>query len=300
MEALESLGVPPEEIKQIRAMHAAADARDFSAEHPGVTFSKLDQLASRVAKKIGTITLSVFCAGLLLSPGARADEWSEARQIFERAQATPTGSQAANMLYQESALRFQAAAGSKNRPGEAWYNAGNAWFQAGAIGRAIGAYQMARQHRPFDSKITDNLTAARALTLNDVPASRAWWRKLPDYWLKPLLLIVNFLFWGALLLSIRYHKKALILGTIACGSCLFVLTGLLLANTFFMHPAGVVVVDSVFAKKGPGHAYANAFNEPLHDGLELTVIENRGDWALIELPDSRQCWIPRSQLQDIH
>ncbi len=299
MQALESLGVSSEEIKQIRAMHAAADAHDFSAEHPEVAFSKLDQLASRVAKKLSTITLSVFCVGLLLSPGARADEWSEARKIFEQAQATPTGSEAANALYQESALRFQAAAEPKNRPGKAWYNAGNAWFQAGAIGRAIAAYHMARQHRPFDSKITDNLTAARALTLNDVPASQAWWRKIPDYWLKPLLLIVNFLFWGALLLSIRYRKQALTLGPIACGLCLLVLTGLLLTNTFFMRPAGVVIVDAVFARKGPGHAYANAFNEPLHDGLELSIIANRGDWALIELPDSRQCWIPRSQLLDI-
>ena len=299
-QALESLGVSPEEVEQIRAMHAAADAHEFSAEHPGATFSNLDQLAKRVVKRISTIVLPILCAGLLLAPFAKADDWSQAGQLFKQAQSTPAGSEAANALYQDSALRFQAAAESKNRPGEAWYNAGNAWFQAGALGRSIAAYQEARQYRPFDSKITDNLTAARALTLNDVPASQAWWQKIPGYWLKPLLLIVNFLFWSLFLLSIRYQKRTLTLSTITCGLCLLVLAGLLLANTLFKHPAGVVIVDAVLAKKGPGYAYANAFNEPLHDGLELTIIANRGDWALIELPDSRQCWIPRSQLQGIH
>ena len=296
--ALESIGVSPEEIEQIRAMHAAADARDFSAEHPGATFSNLEHLAGRVVKRIGT--LLILFAGIPLTPCAKADEWAAAEQLFKQAQSTPAGSDSANALYQDAALRFQAAAESKNRPGEAWNNAGNAWFQSGAIGRSIAAYREARKYRPFDSKITDNLTAARALTLNDVPARQAWWRKIPGYWLKPSLLIMNFLFWGVLLLSIRYRKRTLTLTTIACGLCLLVLTGLLLTNTLFKHPSGVVIVDAVFAKKGPGYAYANAFNEPLHDGLELTIIETRGDWILIELPDSRQCWIPGSQLQEIH
>ena len=72
---------------------------------------------------------------------------------------------------------------------------------------------------------------------------------------------------------------------------------LMVAKRMFSQPAGAVVVDAIYAKKGPGYAYANAFNEPLHDGLEFILLQQRSDWAHVELSDGRQCWLPIGQVQ---
>ena len=56
---------------------------------------------------------------------------------------------------------------------------------------------------------------------------------------------------------------------------------------------GVIITDSVEARKGPAYAYAPAFVQALHDGLEFKLIEERGEWMQIELTDERRCWIPK-------
>ena len=58
---------------------------------------------------------------------------------------------------------------------------------------------------------------------------------------------------------------------------------------------GVIITDSVEARKGPAYAYAPAFVQALHDGLEFKLIEERGAWMQIELTDGRRCWIPKNQ-----
>ena len=58
---------------------------------------------------------------------------------------------------------------------------------------------------------------------------------------------------------------------------------------------GVIITDSVEARKGPAYAYAPAFVQALHDGLEFKLIEERGTWIQIELTDGRRCWIPKNQ-----
>jgi SH3-like domain-containing protein len=58
---------------------------------------------------------------------------------------------------------------------------------------------------------------------------------------------------------------------------------------------GVITTDSVEARKGPAYAYAPAFAQPLHDGLEFKLIDERDAWMQIELSDGRQCWIPENQ-----
>ncbi|MFT5826803.1 MAG: hypothetical protein ACI8ZW_002318, partial [Yoonia sp.] len=49
--------------------------------------------------------------------------------------------------------------------------------------------------------------------------------------------------------------------------------------------------------KGPSYAYAAAFHEPLHDGVELTLHQSREEWGLVSLVDGRECWVPLTQIQ---
>lgn len=295
--ALQKIGVDDNKIATIVAMHNAADAQDFSEQNPQARFKNLNEIAKHIAHRAAKMMLVILFVAVSMPIAAQADEWSEAEQRFAQAQAAAAGSDDAHALYQDAALKFQAAATSRQRPGKAWYNAGNAWFQAGALGRAIAAYRQAELDRPFDPKIEANLAAARAMALNDVPDTEPWWRRIPAAWLKAMAVIVNLVFWALLLLTLRYRHRSWGIVSAVCALVLCLIFALLIQKSWTEKQAGTVVVGSVFGKKGPGYAYANAFNQPLHDGLEFILIERRGDWGRIELPDTRQCWVPTSQIQ---
>ncbi|MEO0510771.1 MAG: hypothetical protein AAF065_13040 [Verrucomicrobiota bacterium] len=295
--SLHRIGASEDDLKSLLAMHQAADAEEFGQNGSKAQFSDLDGLAKRIRQLAAKALLSFLFIGLLLPQGARAGEWSEAEQLFQRAQAAEAGSAVAKSLYKDAALKAEAAAIAHTHPGEAWYNAGNAWFQSGYIGRAILAYRNALDYMPFDTRIADNLAAVRAMTLNDVPSEQSWWQKLPTRWLKVAVILLNLSFWALLLLAFRYRQRVWYFASVLSGALLFFVSVFLIQKSLSAEFQGAVVVDAVYGKKGPGYAYANAFNEPLHDGLEFTLVEQRNDWGLIEIADSRQCWLPMSQLQ---
>ena len=135
------------------------------------------------------------------------------------------------------------------------------------------------------------------MTLNDVPDARCWWQKLPVVWLKACVVPLNWIFWGLLLLTLRYRQRGWMIASTVSTIVLVVVSAWLIQKSLAAEQHGAVVVDAVFGKKGPGYAHPNAFNESLHDGLEFILVEQRQGWGLIELPDTRQCWLPMSQVQ---
>ena len=299
-QALQVIGVSQEDTESVLALHREADEEDYSVQHPEAQLGALNAVGKRILGLLGKSALLLLLGMSSLPQTAKASDWSAAEQLFEQALAAQAGSDAAAALYAESALKFQATAESGERPGMAWYNAGNAWFQTGALGRSIAAYRQARHFRPFDSMLAENLGAARALALNDVPEQSAWWQQWPTVWLKAALLVLTVIFGICVLMTLRYHKR---IGYIACLAMLLLCclsAGLWLVSAQLSGRQGVVIVDSVLARKGPSYAYAAAFYEPLHDGVELTVQETRKEWVLVSLVDGRECWVPLSQVQLIY
>lgn len=65
-------------------------------------------------------------------------------------------------------------------------------------------------HRPFDRKVSENLRAARAMTVNDVPVDKSWWTRLPPLWIKPLLLFASLISRVVFLIWLRYRRCGLI------------------------------------------------------------------------------------------
>lgn len=295
LDALKSIDASPEEIEDVTRMHQGADARDFSQTHPETTFSNLDSIAKRALQKISIFALSCFLLSQLMTPQAEAADWDAAEALFNQALVAPAGSDTANALYSDAALKFQSESAIATHPDAAWHNAGNAWFQAGSIGRAILAYRMAKTYRPFDPKLDENLATARAMALNDLPPTKTTWQHIPLRWIQPVLVIVNICFWFSLLLTLRYRKRSFAGLSIALGACLLVAFSIFIIRIRSSEPQGVVIVDSLDALKGPGHGYAKAFSQAIHDGVEFTLIENRGEWGLVELTDGRQCWVLLSQ-----
>jgi cytochrome c-type biogenesis protein CcmH/NrfG len=296
-QALKKIGAEQSEIEALTHMHEAADAVEFGHQADPPEFKNLNQIAKKIAQLTSKATLILCILGLSLSPKAEASEWTEAEQSFSRAQAAPAGSDAAIAEYTIAALKFQDLAATKQHGGEAWVNAGNAWFQAGEIGRAIAAYRNAQGRRPFDPQLADSLTAARAIALNAVPDTRNWLQKLPTRWIKVGAILFNALFWLTLLGVFRYRDRRTLLSCVSLGISLVILSLILTVRHVSNQVEATIIVDAVYAKKGAGYAYANAFNEPLYDGFECLVLEKRDQWLRIQLTDTRECWIPKSAVQ---
>jgi hypothetical protein len=184
--------------------------------------------------------------------------------------------------------------------GESWYNAGNAWFQSGELGRAISCYRQAEIFRPFDATIKENLTTARALTVDVVERKSSLnLAALPIRWICAAIIVTSFLFWTLLLVHIRYRTRAslavLIASLVVTLSIVFI--GLVAWN--HVGREGVVIVGEIYGRKGPAYSYRTVFHEPLHDGLEFHIVDRRSDWILVELADRRRCWIPSSETRVI-
>ncbi len=295
--ALREIGVAAEDIETVVALHHSTDAQDYSAAQPAAQLNALNAVGKRILGLLGKSALLLLLGMSILPQEAQASDWSEAEQLFEQALSAQAGSDAAAALYAEAALKFQAVAESGERPGVAWYNAGNAWFQTGALGRSIAAYRQARIYRPFDSMLTENLGAARGLALTDVPDESEWWLQWPTVWLKAALLVLIVLLGACVLSTVRYRRRA---GGIACLVVLLLCSltsGLWFMSAQLSGQHGVVITESVLARKGPDYAYAAAFHEPLHDGVEFTLEETREGWGRVALTDGRICWLPLSQTQ---
>lgn len=296
---LRERGISETDVQAVIDTHTALDATNFAFHKPASQVPELNRLGRRLFDHFRR-TLPAIAAFLLLGSVAYADEWTEADRLFGQALAATPGEHTTESLFTQSALKFEAAAVHHKRSGAAWFNAGNAWFNAGEIGRAISCYRQARIYRPFDADVTNSLKAARALSIDVVEDKRKLRLEfIPVRWLSSGLVISAWFFITFLLIHQRFRTKASLTGVT------FMLVVLALVSFFTAFAAsrseseGVVVAGSLYGRKGPAYGYRQAFNEPIHDGLEVRIIEEREEWLLVELADKRQCWVPADQVRRI-
>ena len=188
--------------------------------------------------------------------------------------------------------------------GVAFYNQGNVWMRAGETGRAIAAWRQSQRYRPRDPYLTANLQSA--LTSCQSQAS-----------VDPEIGVAGYVFFWQNLLS--YPEKFLLATVLLTAGCLSglwnqifpprqsirrltLLIGVLFAvaavsaawdwQRYEQTIYGVVVLDAVEARKGNSESYEAAFTEPLSEGSEFVVFEERADWLHIHIPGLDTAWIP--------
>ena len=209
------------------------------------------------------------------------------------------GSEEAAALFSRSALEFEAAARSGQRPGAAWFNAGNAWFEAGEIGRSIAGYRQAEVFRPFDDRVDRNLAAARALAVDVVDGERDRARWLwPVRWLRAALVPV----------ALAILDPAGALGALSqCRACCAAAGVALLVAAGLGRPH-----DRGQAARWPGGGRGRARGLrpegpilPLPDRIPGAAARRTGVRAARapgrldahRLSDGRTCWVPAGQVQ---
>lgn len=231
--------------------------------------------------------------------------YSQAEEMFRKAnELSESDPAAAEDLYMKSVLRFERIVrdgGIQN--GKLYYNIGNVYFRMKDLGQAILNYRRAEQFIPNDPNLQQNLKYAREKRVDQIEVTQKT-RILKTLFFfhydlstqtRVIIFTLSFmLFW--IFLSIRLLIRKSLLNGFIVGAFLF---SLLFATSLFVDilhlerdRPGVIFADKVIARKGNSDTYAPSFKEPLHSGTEFTLIEERGDWVHIELPDGRRCFVP--------
>lgn len=231
--------------------------------------------------------------------------FKEGSDLFEEAnEALAADPAKAEELYRKAALRFERVVregGVEN--GKLYYNIGNAYFRAGDLGRAILNYRKAEQFDPNDRNVRQNLQFARSKRkdqlgeMEEAKPLRAllFWHHDFSFRQRFFLFAVVFVaMWSAAAVCI-FVKRPFLRWVIGIAALLSLVLGAsLLAESIKLatERPGVVVADEVTARKGDSESYEASFQEPLHAGAEFELVEERGDWVQVELPDGQRCWLP--------
>jgi tetratricopeptide (TPR) repeat protein len=242
---------------------------------------------------------SLLLTGVALGaePGARERTFLRALEVFDAAK-TPAD-------YGESAALLESLAANGFRNGAVYYNLGNAYFRAGEYGKAISAYHKARPFRPRDPYLDANFRQAQAVAPGRLPAPPApWWSHVLFWsdWLSfPEKVYGAF---AALLAAALAATVALFLhrlrsywisaALVAGGAILSIDAGIAYEEITWSRHA--VVTGETIARKGIGQNYEPAFDQPLKDGAEFTILSENGGWVFGHFAGIGDGWLRRENM----
>jgi tetratricopeptide (TPR) repeat protein len=226
--------------------------------------------------------------------GSRERTFLRSLEVFDAAKTADDYRNSAALL--ESLL----AAGYQN--GAVYYNLGNAYYRAGEYGRAIAAYRKAKPFRPRDPYLEANLRQTLSVSpgrLQEPPAP--WWRHVMFWsgWLSlPIKAYASFT--GFVLAAVAASVALLVRWPRAywISAALVVFAAFLSVDTCLTYADvawsrhGVVTHETI-ARKGIGKDYEPAFDQPLKDGAEFTVLAENGDWVFGHFEGIGDGWLRR-------
>lgn len=253
-------------------------------------------------------TPAVSAAQSLSTPetSTNATLLAEATDAFREAgEREATHPQQARELYQGAAMRYEQLIRNGIHNGKIFYNLGNTQFKLGSYGKAILSYKQAQRYMPADDNLRHNLERARAQRADRIAPREDtriirtlffWHYDLPTPVREYIFATLFLLFWTGMIIRRLWPKKRL--PRIWQLVALCVLWGALLSS-LLVQPLetascrdGVITAREIIARKGNGEHYQPAFKQPLHEGTEFQLIEERPGWLEVLLPDGRNCWLP--------
>jgi tetratricopeptide (TPR) repeat protein len=240
-----------------------------------------------------------------LSDPEKKELYRQGTEYFRQATAvSESDPEAASDLYAKALLRLERLVDEGNvKNGKLIYNIGNIYFLLDDIGRAILNYRRAEQFIPNDPNLVKNLSYARSMRQDelDIKDQEKILQTLfffhYDLGIQTRLILFGIFYLSLwMIAAIKIFSKrpftSWVLGftflfTLLFGGSLFVESKQSSMNTI-----GVVLSPEVIGRQGDAESYQTSFEESLHAGTEFTLLEDRGAWWQIELPDGRSSWIP--------
>jgi len=258
--------------------------------------------------------LLFLALSLLLGQAAKAAPVLPRDQLYALLQEANTAFQTANAannpdsarpFYDKAILLYEKLIDQGGiRNAKLYYNLANAYLLKEDLGRAILNYRRAEKLDASDLNIKKNLSFARSRRADRVETSTQrrvletlfFWHY--DFSLKAKALLAC-LFFGilcavlAVIVWLGRGSATFVVAVLSGVLFLCLLTSCLLqarqeAGTRY----GVITAAEVVARQGDGPNYPPSFKDPLHAGLEFTLVEHRPGWLHIELADGADAWIP--------
>ncbi|NIW78812.1 MAG: tetratricopeptide repeat protein [Calditrichae bacterium] len=249
-----------------------------------------------------TIRLLTFILLFLISLSISAQ--SDAKYYFRQ------GNQAYRSEQYNAALQwYQKIIDAGYESGQVYYNIGNCYYKLDQIGNAILFYEKARKLNPDDPELQANLELANLKVIDRIETPPQfilfqWWDAIKTYftiseWTRltgslyiiSMILVIVRLF----LRSYRLRRWAFTLLIVFAVSTVF--SGYLLyANVLAeqKQKQAVVLNQSVNVLSAPDESSTDVF--VLHEGVKVTVTEQRGEWVKINLPDGKSGWMRQDEL----
>lgn len=177
---------------------------------------------------------------------------------------------------------------------------GNAAYRQGDWIGATYAYEWGLRLEPGNVALAENLAQARAHLVADVfPAAeseaagqaRALLARIPGRMTLAIAAVLWSIGWIVLMLRQRERLEGWTWAGVAA---------ILLALPLFVHagwqrerlggaPEGILQATEVIVRSGPAREYQDLFE--LHAGTVVQVLESRGDWRRIRLPNAAEGWV---------
>jgi tetratricopeptide (TPR) repeat protein len=245
-----------------------------------------------------------------LSPERKQQVLADALRDYDAAaEVQATDLARAQQLYRQSAAGFEAliAAGIENAALE--YNLGNASFRAGDLGRAILHYRRALRLEPSDVRVQANLRFARQRVEPAIsPSGRTQVTETLLFWhynsspqrRRQVGIGLAAIGWTLLFAWLRWRRAALATGGIAAVA----LASIALASVLYeareraVRPAAVVLERQVL-RLGRSATADPAMKAPLGPGVEVQVLQRRGEWLEVQLANDIIGWLPASSVAAI-
>jgi len=272
----------------------------------------------RSIKYVAIMALLAPLPPLMARGEGKAREVSQPQLILQLSNALESfdhGSALLNNAPDEALAAFRQArdglesvvdAGIDNGP--LYYNLGNTHLRLGEIGAAIADYRRAQRLIPNDRRLKANLQFARSLMRDHIePSGKRTFLRTVFFWhyswplraRKTAAMIVYGLFWLLLVVRVRWPRVNAGYAALACLA-FWPLLGVSVAidlRSQSRPSKGVLVANDVVVRRGNGEGYAAQFEQPLHEGVEFKLIEQRGGWLRIELADGNQGWVRSREVE---
>lgn len=212
--------------------------------------------------------------------------------------------------YRGALAAYEAAVATGYASGALYYNMGNAYYRLDELGQAIVQYERARRLLPDDPMIRHNLEMARARTndrfsLLPEPFWRPAWRRIVHLAGADGLLALGLLAFAAtcLLVGLRlwngprppWHRRSLAVA--ATASVLLIGAGFAASLEAANRHQAVVVADDAALHEAPTPDADTALT--LHEGVLVDVLQTRGAWLRVRLPNGTTGWIRAAATADV-
>ena len=220
----------------------------------------------------------------------------------------------AQRLYREALRGFEHLVNDGVHNGDLYYNIANTHMRQGAPGRAIVNYRRALRLQPGDQDVRDNLRFARERCRTYTEGGTIletiffWHYSTAPSARSRVALAAYVVCWSLLMLRLFLRRRYQVFTWLTPAVAIVaVSTGLSVA--WDMHVAesraeGVVTTDGSVLRKGNGEGYQPQLDDPLHEGVEFRILEQREDgqanpWYRVELRDGQDGWLRGDQAEVI-